>query len=169
MLNFAYGSNMDWDQMRARCPSARFVGKAVLRDYKLAFTRLSTRRKCGVSDVIRAPGDRAWGVVYEIDERDLGRLDKCEGYWPQKEPEKNAYLRREAIVFVDDDDNRPLTVAVYFANRQKDPPLPNKEYKDLILSGARHWHLPDGYIRDLEGIKTTAPTEEGDVRQKVDT
>jgi hypothetical protein len=24
MLYFAYGSNMNWDQMRERCPSARF-------------------------------------------------------------------------------------------------------------------------------------------------
>lgn len=38
MLYFAYRSNMHWDQMRSRCPSARFVGVALLRDFRLAFT-----------------------------------------------------------------------------------------------------------------------------------
>ena len=32
MFYFAYGSNMDWDQMKQRCPSAHFLGVAELRD-----------------------------------------------------------------------------------------------------------------------------------------
>jgi hypothetical protein len=30
MFYFAYGSNMDWAQMRGRCPSAKFVAIAEL-------------------------------------------------------------------------------------------------------------------------------------------
>jgi hypothetical protein len=56
MLTFAYGSNMDWNQMRERCPSSRFVGIAVLRDHKLAFTRKSLKRGCGVADLIAEGG-----------------------------------------------------------------------------------------------------------------
>jgi hypothetical protein len=41
MLYFAYGSNMNWQQMQDRCPSARFFGVALLPDHKLAFTRES--------------------------------------------------------------------------------------------------------------------------------
>ena len=70
MLYFAYGSNMDWDQMRTRCPSAAFVGIARLPDHRLAFTRFSKTRKCGVADVVPAKGQSVWGAVFSIDERD---------------------------------------------------------------------------------------------------
>jgi len=39
MLYFAYGSNMDWAQMRSRCRTARFVCVEKLKDHRLAFTR----------------------------------------------------------------------------------------------------------------------------------
>ena len=49
MLYFAYGSNMEWKQMRERCPSAMFVCIAKLKDRRLAFTRKSKDRGCGVA------------------------------------------------------------------------------------------------------------------------
>ena len=39
MIYFAYGSNLDFVQMRSRCPSAQFVAVAKLPDHQLAFTR----------------------------------------------------------------------------------------------------------------------------------
>jgi hypothetical protein len=57
VLYFAYGSNMNWEQMKTRCPSARFVAVALLPDYKLAFTRKSINRGCGVADGVLLDGD----------------------------------------------------------------------------------------------------------------
>ena len=152
MLYFAYGSNMEWKQMRDRCPSASFVGVARLRDHRLAFTRESKRRKCGVADAVADDGSEVWGVVYQIDERDVGKLDANEDYRPGRQ--ENAYQRESRHVFVDGNKKNPLEVAVYFANPEDQPPLPNQAYKDLILAGAKHWHLPDEYIQDvLEPIK----------------
>jgi len=54
MLYFAYGSNMDWNQIRGRCPSASFLGIAVLLDHRLAFSRYSTTRNCGVADAVKS-------------------------------------------------------------------------------------------------------------------
>ena len=95
MLYFAYGSNMNWLQMQDRCPSARFLCRAVLPDYKLAFTRKSIKRGCGVADVVPAPGQTAWGVVYEISNLDVENLDRSEGYRPGRE--RNSYWRRESL------------------------------------------------------------------------
>ena len=36
---FAYGSNLNFDQMAYRCPEATVVGTAKLDDYELAFRR----------------------------------------------------------------------------------------------------------------------------------
>jgi len=153
MLYFAYGSNMDWSQMRERCPSARFVCVAKLKDHRLAFTRKSEKRGCGVSDVIPDLGHDVWGIVYEIDLRDLGRLDKCEGFVPGRPREENAYFREERHVYRDGNDDAPLVALVYFAIQQNNPPQPNAEYKRLIVDGARNWHLPEDYIRELEQIE----------------
>ena len=67
--------------------------------------------------------------------------------------DKNSYWRRECMVFLDNDFEQPLTVVAYFGDPQSDPPLPNAAYKDLILSGAHHWHLPLDYVRELERIE----------------
>lgn len=153
MLYFAYGSNMDCSQMRERCPSAQFVCVAQLKDHRLAFTRKSVKRGCGVSDVIPDRGHDVWGVVYEIDDGDLGRLDKCEGFVPGRRREDNAYFREERHVYRDGNGDDPLAVLIYFAIQQPNPPLPNDNYKRLIVVGARHWHLPEDYIRQLEQIE----------------
>lgn len=154
MLYFAYGSNMNWEQMRERCPSAHFVGVAEMRDHRLAFTRKSITRGCGVADAVAADGNRVWGVVYEIADLDVGRLDASEGYRPGRKD--NSYRREERHVFVDGDEKHPLAVWIYFGNPQPDPPPPNAEYKRLIVSGARHWHLPEDYVRELEAIEASA-------------
>jgi gamma-glutamylcyclotransferase (GGCT)/AIG2-like uncharacterized protein YtfP len=154
MLYFAYGSNLDWDQMRERCPSARFVSVARLKDNRLAFTRYSDFRKGGVADVIPKVGQEVWGVVYEIYEEDIGRLDACEGFQPGRPQEKNAYSREERHVYQDGDEKQPIFVSLYIAIRQESGPfLPHPDYKRLIVEGAKYWHLPDKYVGQLEKIE----------------
>ena len=152
MLYFAYGSNMDWEQMRQRCPSARFLHRATLPDRQIAFTRKSVGGGCGVGDVVRAPGQRVWGVVYDIVGADVGKLDKYEGFQPDRD--RNAYWRRECTVFIDDDAQNPLTCSSYFATPQPEPPLPSRAYVRQLIDGARHWGLPAEYIGQLEVIAT---------------
>jgi gamma-glutamylcyclotransferase len=150
MLYFAYGSNMNWRQMQDRCPSARFFGVALLPDHKLAFTRESIRRGCGVADILPTQGQKVWGVVYEINASDIAKLDTSEGYKPGRS--KNSYFRRECVVLLDGNVQQPLTIFTYFADPMSNPPLPNIDYKNLILSGARRWQLPEAYVRELEAI-----------------
>lgn len=150
MLYFAYGSNMNWLQMQDRCPSARFLHRALLPDYKLAFTRKSIKRGCGVADVVSARGQNAWGVVYQISNLDVENLDRSEGFRSGRE--ENSYWRRECLVLLEGDEHRPQRVFTYFGDPQWKPPRPNAEYKELILSGARYWHLSDDYICQRETI-----------------
>lgn len=144
---------MNWEQMQDRCPSALYVGVALMPDHKLAFTRKSKGRDCGVADAVPERGRELWGVVYEISNLEIVKLDAAEGYRLGRQT--NSYWRREHPVLLDGDDRRPLNAAVYFADPQPLPPLPNPLYKELILSGARHWHLPTAYIRQLEQIEVS--------------
>jgi gamma-glutamylcyclotransferase (GGCT)/AIG2-like uncharacterized protein YtfP len=146
-LIFAYGSNMDFAQMRERCPSATFVCKALLPEYRLAFTRKSVNRNCGVSDVVPEPSSIVWGVVYDVPDDEIPHLDIKEGV------NSNSYVRHTGIVYQDGDESKALDVNIYFAVPQENPPLPNQEYKSLIVGGARHWNLLADYIAELEKIQ----------------
>ena len=129
------------------------MGIAVLRDHKLTFTRESVNRRCGFADVVAVDGAQVWGVVYKVADLDVGKLDTSEGFRPGRD--EDSYYRRECLVFLDGEDQRPLTVSAYFGDPQPNPPLPNAAYQDLILAGARHWHLPEEYIRELEQIEVS--------------
>ena len=102
---------------------------------------------------MREASRSVWGAVFQLSELDVGALDKSEGYRPGRE--KNSYWRRECMVFLDGDENRPVTAQTYFADPQPNPPLPNEAYKVLILAGARYWHLPAGYVAELEAIEVS--------------
>ena len=151
MLTFAYGSNLDWRQTRDRCPSARFVCVAKLKAHRLVFPRKSEGRGCGVAGVEPNQDSTVWGVVYQIDEADVGKLDKCEGYQPGRAT--NSYVREERHVYADGDETKPIAAWVYFPVAQPNPPLPNAAYKRLILDGAKFWHLPERYVEQLEQIE----------------
>jgi hypothetical protein len=122
-----------------------------MRDHRLAFTRMSKGRGCGVADAVSAKGATLWGVVYEISDVDIGRLDASEGYRLGRNT--NSYWRRQCTVFAEDNVERPVAVFAYFAEPQPNPPRPNAVYKQLIVSGAAHWHLPGSYVADLQRIE----------------
>ncbi|MFZ1935357.1 MAG: gamma-glutamylcyclotransferase family protein [Thermoguttaceae bacterium] len=150
MLYFAYGSNMSLGRMKSRCPTAQFKCVAKLVDYRFAFTW-----KClaghGVMDAVESPNDQVWGVVYQIDESDLGMLDKAEGHRPGRVTGKDSYKRIEVSVLRDGEKNTPLTVWTYTVVEKSDEPIPTiDDYKRLVVEGARFWQLPKEYVSRLE-------------------
>jgi gamma-glutamylcyclotransferase len=154
MLYFAYGSNLDPQQLHRRCPSARFVAVAKLPGHRLAFTRYAKDRGCGTCDGVPEPGQDIWGVVFEISEEDLGRMDVSEGYVLRRPLTENAYIREQREVYRDGKQEQPIVVWLYFANRQANPPLPNAAYKKQLVEGASYWRLPEAYQAQLRRIET---------------
>ena len=143
MYYFAYGSNMDWPQMQRRCPTSSFICVARLPEYRFAIARHSRLRNCGTANVFADPGSEVWGVVYNVSEQDIFILDGFE----------DGYRREKVFVYDRDDGHRPIETLVYIAAREVVVPLPNPEYKRLILAGARHWRLPPDYCAMLERIE----------------
>jgi gamma-glutamylcyclotransferase len=79
-LYFAYGSNLDLAQIKARCPSARLVGAARLRGYALAFGGWSCRWGGSVATVLRAKGSAVPGQLFKLRFPCLRALDRFEGH-----------------------------------------------------------------------------------------
>ena len=152
MLYFTYGSNLDWERIKKRCPSASFYCMTSLPNCRIDFTRKSRRLECGVADIVKDNNSKVFGVVYRIDEIDLGKLDKREGYIPQRD--ENDYKRIEIMVFEEDNDEKPITAFTYEVEKKEFGKYkPNREYKNFIVNGAKFWDLPKEYIKFLENIE----------------
>ena len=143
VLYFAYGSNMNWQQMQRRCASSRFVCVARLSNYEFGITRHSRLRDCGTANVFPAAGKEVWGNVYEVSDSDLVALDAFE----------DGYRREMIPIYAFGDGTHPLEVLVYVAEIETNVPPASAEYKRLILEGAKHWNLPALYLSVLEAIQ----------------
>jgi len=155
VLYFAYGSNLDPDQMRDRCPGHGVVGLAVLHDHRLGFPLYSTQWGSGVAGLVRAHGERVWGVLYEVSEADLASLDEHEG-WRGPQNQHNLYEREVVTVELirPDDGSVPRRVrATTYYPRVANPSPPSRQYLDLVLRGARHHRLPEEYLDRLGAIE----------------
>ena len=115
---------------------------------------MSVNRGCGVADILRDEMKHVWGVVYEFVESELENLDKDEDFQSGRPYDQNDYTRENCHVWHEGDANWPLLVAIYRGHPQPNPPLPNCDYKNLIVAGAKHWQLPADYILELESIQT---------------
>jgi gamma-glutamylcyclotransferase (GGCT)/AIG2-like uncharacterized protein YtfP len=154
MLYFAYGSNLDPEQMRSRCPSSHVAGLASLRDHRLIFPLPSDRWGGGVSSVQPAHGPTVWGVLYELTDEDLVALDGFEGY--HGAGAVNVYDREQVSVDLTrpDDGSIPRRVRAWiYIARPIRPTPPSRRYLDAILRGARHHRLPDEYVSALESLQ----------------
>jgi gamma-glutamylcyclotransferase (GGCT)/AIG2-like uncharacterized protein YtfP len=133
-LYFAYGSNLDPDQMDRRCPDAIAIGAASLADH--AF-RIGAR---GYATVSPSPGDTVWGGVWDVSVSDLARLDTYEGV------ASGMYRRETALVDVD---GQSVATLIYIEEAD-DVGSPSDWYLDRVVAGARWFELPDSYAIDLE-------------------
>jgi gamma-glutamylcyclotransferase (GGCT)/AIG2-like uncharacterized protein YtfP len=129
---------------RRRCPGARPLGPALLRGYRMEFTRYDRTRKGGVADIVPEPGAEVWGALYDIDDACLVTLDRHENV-------PRAY-RREPVRVIDDAGAE--REAQTFVANQTGHFAPSRQYLGIIVQGARDHGLPEAYVESLQQMKT---------------
>jgi gamma-glutamylcyclotransferase (GGCT)/AIG2-like uncharacterized protein YtfP len=134
-LYFAYGSNLDALQMRARCPGARPLERARLPGHRLAFTHYSTRWSGGAADVVPDARCAVWGLVYEMGPDDFAKLD----------PFESGYARVALDVELAAERTRVLSYAV----REREQFAPHPVYLEKMLRWGARWRLPGDYLAEL--------------------
>ncbi|MBF0485281.1 MAG: gamma-glutamylcyclotransferase [Candidatus Omnitrophica bacterium] len=149
MFYFAYGSNMDHNQMlKERCPGAIFVGPARLTGYWLVFDGYSTHWRGAVANILPSRDDEVWGGLFEISESQLKVLDGYEGY-------PRFYQRRQVNV---DLRGRKDKIQAWVYTREPHPEgAPSHEYIAAVIKGAHDCHLPQDYIRVSFEINLKVP------------
>ena len=148
MYYFAYGSNIDENQMKDRCGTnfERFdIG--ILHDYRLTFTKKSKLWKSPVADIIKVEGDQVLGIMYFVTTPAIKALDLYEGYHHNEDD--NMYKRITVTVEID---NKPYKAFTY----QSDDPgfdQPADDYLDTIIDAMKENEFPDEYVNKLKKLK----------------
>ncbi|MBI4286485.1 MAG: gamma-glutamylcyclotransferase [Chloroflexi bacterium] len=129
MYYFAYGSNLNKKQMKARCPDSVPVKVATLPNYKLVFVDWSRQWQGGVATVKGSKGDKVLGALYEVSESDLRKLDKYE----------SGYSRLKVRVF--DEDGNAVEAVTYTKTGLLQETQTSKDYLAIVQQGYRDWGL----------------------------
>jgi gamma-glutamylcyclotransferase (GGCT)/AIG2-like uncharacterized protein YtfP len=161
MHYFAFGVDLEPAAMRSRSPEHRVVGVAALRDHRLAFTRYVPEWGGGVASLQAHHGDAVWGVVLELSDRDIARLDELEGF-RGSDDQHNRSDRR--IVTVDltrpDDQSVPRRLRAFvYVPRPSNPSHPSSRYLETLVRSATAWRLPEDYVARLRGLPVSDPSE----------
>lgn len=131
-LYFAYGSNINLNQMAHRCPAATVVGPVVLENYRLLFRGNASRN--GVATIAPCEGQEVHGLLWKITPECEHSLDSYEGF-------PHLYDKRD--VTVQDRDGREFTAMVYvMTGLWQEPSIPSNCYYNGILEGCRQNGLP---------------------------
>ncbi len=134
-LYFAYGSNMDAAAMRKRCPNAHALGRA-----RLAGRRFFIMAE-GFASIACDRSSEVHGVLYQLALSDIGGLDRYE------ETERGLY--RKIIQPVLRASGGSVQALAYIG-RSASEGRPAPGHVELIVSAAKAWGLPQGYVAFLE-------------------
>jgi gamma-glutamylcyclotransferase (GGCT)/AIG2-like uncharacterized protein YtfP len=148
---FAYGSNMDRGSMQHYCPRAVPIGAALLPGHSLEFNHFSAPRGCGVADIEPSESAEVWGVLYEVPDEELARLDGMES----QSGEPNPYRSMDVMVYLDGDESRAVPARTYAVADKEPGQQPSPEYMQLLAGSARLQGVPEEYCQWLEGLAET--------------
>jgi gamma-glutamylcyclotransferase (GGCT)/AIG2-like uncharacterized protein YtfP len=128
-LYIAYGSNLNLRQMAYRCPTAKVVGAAVMRNWHLLF--------CGAATIERFKGGKVPVLVWDIQPKDEKELDVYEG-WPR------LYRKESVRVTLN---GKQVRAMVYIMNSSSQSP-PNSAYYNVIREGYKSAGFDENILRE---------------------
>src|ERR1700692_1290823 len=146
---FAYASDMNQEQISARCAAAKAIAVAKLADHRIAFFGHSVTWDGAEETVLPAPGHEVWGVVYELSPADRERLDNAQD---ARFDGTGSYFHTPAKVT--GQDGTVYSVVLFKKDHRGSSQKPSQEYLDFIVKGAVAHSLPSAYVETLRGIES---------------
>ena len=118
----AYGSNLNLEQLKQRCPTAKVVGKTIINNYRLVF-----KGKSNVGFLTIEPSLNSMVPVgiFEITEFDEHNLDWYEGY-------PTFYNKEYFDVILN---GKSIKALIYIMNPSFSYAIPRIEYINTCLKG----------------------------------
>ncbi len=141
MYFYSYGAFLSTKCVRKHCPSATFIMKAKLPNFKVEFCHYSEDDQGGVSSIIESPSQMVQGIIYEVPEREIEELDKIEI------TSEGVYQRDVFLVF--GEDGKWHEAHLYRTTHPAGPYKPSRSYLKHMIEGAQEHNLEANYVRDL--------------------
>ena len=135
----AYGSNLNIEQMKRRCPQARIIGTAEIKDYELLFKGSLTGSYLTIE---KSMGSRVPVAVWETTEADETALDRYEGFptfYYKAEMELDIKGIRTGRI-------RHRNCYVYIMHEERKIGVPSYYYVDTCLEGYRAFGFDESYL-----------------------
>jgi len=132
---FAYGSNLNCDQMKCRCPGAQFLGRGILPGYRfIIYSR-------GYASVVKDAEATVWGGIWKISHSHLVTLDNYEGI------SSKCYYRETIPVNLADKAQGMMNCEIYFGADSIEG-VSHPGYMKIVIQGALDCGLPKDYIKN---------------------
>lgn len=128
-LYFAYGSNINLEQMEHRCPDAQLVGPVTLQNYELQF------RGSGFATVAPKEDSVVHGLLWKLTPLCEQSLDRYEGY-------PRHYIKETVTVQTVDGSKIPVMAYIMAEPLRRRPALPSPHYYRAIQQGFEANGLP---------------------------
>ena len=122
-LYVAYGSNLNLEQMKHRCPTSKLVGTGVINDYELQFKGFPTSAYATIAPKVGASVPVG---VWEIGWMDERYLDRYEGY-------PSHYFKENIPVQMQD--GSQVDGMVYIMNPKMKFGMPSTHYYKVVHQG----------------------------------
>jgi cation transport regulator ChaC len=154
---FQYGSNClesEINSAKRLCGDAKFVGIAqTVEDFVLAFDVWSKKRQCAASDIVRVPGGKVWGVLYEVPDDLIDReTAKARGRKSFNEIEGEGANYKREMLDVRRPDGEVVNVLTYTVRSPRSSLKTSKEYVGFIVAGLRDHGVSEDYIAQVKAI-----------------
>lgn len=135
-LYIAYGSNLNLEQMKHRCPTAEVMGTAELKNWRLWFRGGA---HSAVATIERGPGFTVPVLIWRLQPQDELSLDHYEGF---------PFLYRKETLRVTLNGKR-VYVMVYIMNESNHPyGMPSVWYLSTIKAGYQSAGFDIGILSD---------------------
>ena len=129
----AYGSNLNVNQMRMRCPDAEIVGKGFINDYELLFKGSRTGSYLTIE---KKKGGKVPIGIWKVSENDELNLDRYEGY-------PTFYYKTLVNVKTDE---KEITAFVYIMHEDRECGVPSDYYVSVCKEGYEAFSFDKRYI-----------------------
>jgi len=133
-------------------------------DYTLTFDVWSEGNNCAASDIVRAPGRKVSGVLYEIPD-DFVRGRRNDGRKTLEQIEWKRYCETTIRVRLPNGEEPDAATFVVREEFREEGLRTSAEYVSHILQGLREQGVSDEYLRE---VKRIAVGNNPDIRQAVE-
>lgn len=139
----AYGSNLNLRQMKMRCPTARVMGTAVIKDYELLFKGSRTGAYLTIEPKEGSEVPVAIWTVTELDEVALDRYEGYPAFYYKKDMELEIKGIRTGKI-------RKRNCFVYIMHEERKIGIPSLGYVKTCLEGYISFGFDEHYLSDAQ-------------------